>query len=98
MATLSVTSYSTNTISVSISGLVNPSSFYEGWRFSRGNGWETGAGTGYTFYGLSTGTSYTMFAQVLSKNVWYDAGSCQGHTSLPSPTITYDTKAVLGYK
>lgn len=93
MPTLSVSSYSYASITVAISGLENPSSQYDGFRFRRdGGSWASGTSTSHTFSGLSTGTDYDFDAQANWDGTWYAAGSCSGHTRVYAPSISYDSK------
>lgn len=94
MPILSVTGFTTNSITVNISGLDFPVGDYDGFRHKIGSGlWNTSASTSRTFPGLTSGTDYSFTAEASFNNVWYPAGTCTGHTAVVAPSISFDTKS-----
>lgn len=94
MAYLSVTGYTTNSISVQINGLEYPIGDYGGFRFKLDSGsWVTKSTISHTFTGLTSGTDYSFSAEGQWNGTWYPITGTTGHTGVIPPSISLDTRA-----
>jgi hypothetical protein len=77
MASLSATNVTTNSVTVSISGLTYPADQYGGFRFSKNaESLVYSDTTSCTFSGLSPNTQYSFYSEAKWGDDWHSSGSC----------------------